>query len=314
MRIAVTGASGFCGSHVVRAAVAHGLDVVGYGRRPGPAGRHVHWDAAVADPDLTGVDAVVHCAAAVADLPPGSAAEAGQFAVNVTGTERLLRAAAGRPVVWVSSASVYDPRIARESVREHHPTEGGHLNAYGRTKAAGERLALAAGAVVLRPRAVYGPGDPHLVPRLLERVRHGRLLLPGGDVRLSLTAVQNLADACLAAAGTGRPGNRPWAPGAYNIADARHYRRDEAVRAVLAAHGVHAGLHHVPAPLARLAARTGRVPGLTPYAVDQLSRSVTLDLARARTQGWRPLWDLDTVLMLDRAAPAAAPPGTAGPA
>ncbi|MGW4897059.1 NAD-dependent epimerase/dehydratase family protein [Kitasatospora sp. NPDC004240] len=294
MRIAVTGAGGFCGSHVARAAAAHGLDVVCLGRRPGPVGRHVSWEATAGDPDLGGADLVVHCAAAVGDPPPGSPAEAEQYAVNVTGTERLLRAAAGRPLVWVSSASVYDPRPRRGRLREDHPTEGGHLNAYGRTKAAGERLALAAGAVVLRPRAVYGPGDPHLVPRLLERVRHGVLLLPGRDVRLSLTAVPNLADACLAA--LGMTGGRAWAPGAYNIADGRSYRRDEVVRTVLAAHGVAARIGRLPAPLARLAARTGRIPGLTPYAVDQLSREVVLDLGRARAQGWRPRWDLEAVL------------------
>ncbi|MGW2543930.1 hypothetical protein ACWC5I_24395, partial [Kitasatospora sp. NPDC001574] len=65
--------------------------------------------------------------------------------------------------------------------------------------------------------------------------------------------------------------------------------------------------HNFPGPL------TEKVEAEQKAATDQLSRSVTLDLARARTQGWRPLWDLDTVLMLDRAAPAAAPPGTAGP-
>ncbi|MGV9265760.1 NAD-dependent epimerase/dehydratase family protein [Kitasatospora sp. NPDC003701] len=302
MRIAVTGAGGFCGSHVARAAAALGLDVLCLGRSPGPVGRHVPWDATTGDPDLTGVDLVVHCAAAVADLPRGSAGEAQQYAVNVTGTERLLRAAAGRPVVQVSSASVYDPRLDRSAVPEQHPTEGGHLNAYGRTKAAGERLALEAGAVVLRPRAVYGPGDPHLAPQLLARVRHGLLLLPGGDVRISLTAVQNLADACLAALGLS---GRAWPPGAYNIADDRPYRRDDAVRRVLAAHGVRARIHHVPVPLARLAARTGRVPGLTPYAVDQLATGITLDLGRARARHWRPRWDLDTVLVPDR--PAAAP-------
>ncbi len=296
MRIAVTGASGFCGSHVVRAAVAAGHDVLCHGRRPGPAGRHVPWDATAGEPDFTGADAIVHCAAAVADLPRGSGAEAAQYAVNVTGTERLLRAAGDRPLVWVSSASVYDPRAGDGPVQEDHPTAAGHLNAYGRTKATGERLALAAGAVVLRPRAVYGPGDPHLVPRLLERVRNGRLLLPGGDVPLSLTAVQNLADACLSAVGAGRTGDRPWTPVAYNIADAHPYRRDEVVRAVLAAHGVTARIHRVPAPLARLAARTGRLPGLTPYAVDQLSRGVVLDLARARSAGWRPHRDLDAFL------------------
>ncbi|WP_406201144.1 NAD(P)-dependent oxidoreductase [Kitasatospora sp. NBC_01560] len=294
MLIAVTGASGFCGSAVARTAAGLGLDVLCLGRSPGPTGRHRYWDATAGEPDLTGVDLVVHCAAAVGDPRPGSPGEAGQYAVNVTGTARLLRAAAGRPVVWVSSASVYDPRLPRTLVTEDHPTAGGHLNAYGRTKAAGERLALAAGAVVLRPRAVYGPGDPHLAPRLLERVRRGLLLLPGPDVLLSLTAVQNLADACLAALGTDAAG-AAWPAGAYNIADALPHRRDAAVRAVLAAHGVRARIGHAPAPLARLAARTGRIPGLTPYAVDQLAHSVVLDTARARATGWHPRQELGSV-------------------
>ena len=60
-------------------------------------------------------------------------------------------------------------------------------------------MGLAAGSVVLRPRAVYGPGDPHLMPRLRRIVRGGRAWLPGPDVPLSLTAVENLASACLAA-------------------------------------------------------------------------------------------------------------------
>ncbi|WP_051966365.1 NAD-dependent epimerase/dehydratase family protein [Kitasatospora mediocidica] len=280
--IAVTGASGFCGGEVARAAAARGAEVLCVGRRPGPVGRHLSWDAATEPPDLGGADLVVHCAAAVGDHPPGSPAEAEQYAVNVAGTARLLAAAAGRPVVWVSSASVYDPRLDRSRVAEEHPSAGGQLNAYGRSKAAGERLALAAGAVVLRPRAVYGTGDPHLLPRVLARVRRGLLLLPGADVSLSLTAVQNLADACLAAAG--------WPPGAYNIADAEPYRRDEVLRRLLAAHGVRARIGHVPLPLVRLARR--RSPELTPYAVDQLASSVVLDTAKARAQGWRPTHDL----------------------
>ncbi|GAA1584625.1 NAD-dependent epimerase/dehydratase family protein [Streptomyces globosus] len=295
LRVAVTGASGFCGGHVARAAAAAGADVVCVGRRPGPVGEHRFWDAARQVPDLAGADLVVHCAAAVGDPAPGSPAEARMRAVNVDGTERLAAAAAGRPVVWVSSASVYDPRRDRTLVREDHP-RAGHLNAYGRTKAAGEAAALAAGAVVLRPRAVYGPGDTTLLPRILSRVRAGTLLLPGPDVLLSLTAVENLAGAALAAAG--------WAPGAYNVADAAPYGRDEAVRRVLRAHGVRARIRHLPLPAARAAARaaealasaTGREPALSRYAVDQLAHPVVLDLARARAQGWTPRHTLDGYL------------------
>ncbi|WP_370416578.1 NAD-dependent epimerase/dehydratase family protein [Streptomyces fradiae] len=285
--IAVTGASGFCGSHVAATAAARGADVLCVGRRPGPVGRHVPWDATREDPDLSGADLVVHCAAAVGDPVPGSPAEAILQAVNVDGTARLLRAAGGRPVVWVSSASVYAPGPGRTRITEDHPVRG-HLNAYGRTKAAGEALALAAGAVVLRPRAVYGPGDPHLVPRLLSRVRRGLLMLPGPSVRLSLTAVENLADACLTAAG--------WPPGAYNIADPVPYERDDAIRTVLRAHDTRARIGHLPLPLARAAAtaaqslarpRPHAEPALTRYAVDQLAHSVVLDVSRAQAQGWR---------------------------
>jgi nucleoside-diphosphate-sugar epimerase len=283
VRVAVTGASGFCGSAVARAAAAAGADVVCLGRRPGPVGRHVPWDAAVSAPDLAGAEVVVHLAAAVGDPRPG-ASERTFRQVNVDGSRRLLDAAGPAPVVYVSSASVYDPRRHRGQVSEDHPI-GGQLSAYGRTKAEGDRIALAAGAVVLRPRAVYGPGDPHLLPRILASVRGGRVLLPGPDVRLSLTAVENLAHACLAAAA--------WPAGAYNIVDAQPYQRDAVIEAVLAAHGVAARIHHVPAPLAMTAARmVRRFTPLSPYAVDQVARSVVLDLAKATAQGYQPRRDL----------------------
>ncbi|WBB81016.1 NAD-dependent epimerase/dehydratase family protein [Micromonospora sp. WMMD882] len=286
LRVAVTGASGFCGAAVARAAATAGADVWCLGRRPGPVGRHVPWDAGRDVPDLTGTDVVIHLAAAVGDPTPGPATERAYRAVNVTGTARLLDAVGERPLVWVSSASVYRPG-GPGLVTEDHPVDG-QLSAYGRTKAAGERLALAAGAVVLRPRAVYGPGDRHLLPRLRQARRGGWLPVPGPDVQLSLTAVENLAAACLAATG--------WPAGAYNVADARPYSRDAVLRAVFVALGEPVRLARVPARLAdaaagvatTLAGLTGRPPLLTRYAVDQLARTVVLDTGRATRQGYRP--------------------------
>lgn len=310
-RIAVTGASGFCGAVVARAAAAAGAEVVSVGRRPGPVGRHVPWDAARDIPDLTGVDAVVHLAAAVGDPAGGVAAEAAYHAVNVAGTVRLLRAAADRPVVWVSSASVYRPGGGPQPIREDHPTDG-QRTVYGRTKAAGERLALAGGAVVLRPRAVYGTGDRHLLPRLLAAVRRGRVPLPGPDVPMSLTAVENLADACLAAL--------DWPAGAYNVADAAPYSRDAVVTGALAALGRPVRPLRVPvsaalgaATVAGAAARLG-VPGtgrLTRYAVEQLAYPTVLDLGRAYACGWRPRRALPEFLA-DLAAGARRPSWEAG--
>jgi nucleoside-diphosphate-sugar epimerase len=281
LRLGVTGATGFCGTAVARLAAAAGHSVVCLGRRPGPVGEHRGWDATGAAPDLSGVDAVVHLAAAVGDPLPGRATEAAFRAVNVDGTARLLDAAGDRPVVWVSSASVYRPGPVPAPVGEDHPCDG-QRTAYGRSKAAGEVLALAAGAVVLRPRAVYGDGDRHLLPRLGRLVHGGRALLPGPDVPMSLTAVENLADACLAAL--------DWPGGAYNIADATPYRRDAVVAAVL---GV--PVRHVPVAVVRaaviaagVARLAGRHPVLTRYAVEQLTDGLVLDIGRARATGWAP--------------------------
>jgi nucleoside-diphosphate-sugar epimerase len=173
----------------------------------------------------------------------------------------------------VSSASVYRPGPYEAPVREDHPMVA-HRTAYGRTKAKGDRIAQAAGAVVLRPRAVYGAGDPHLLPRLRRIVRGGRAWLPGPDVPLSLTAVENLASACLAAI--------DWPAGAYNIADDAVYRRDEVVAAVL---GV--PVRHVPVWVARAVALVAG-PALTRYSIDQVTDGMVLDITKARSRGWWP--------------------------
>jgi nucleoside-diphosphate-sugar epimerase len=120
-------------------------------------------------------------------------------------------------------------------------------------------------------------------------VRRGRIVLPGDDVDLSLTHVDNLATACVAALG--------WAPGPYNVADEVPVRRDETLAAVLrAALARPVTVAHLPLPVAGAAARgldalarlTRREPLLTPYSVDTLAHSFCLDTTRARATGWRP--------------------------
>lgn len=291
MRIAVTGASGFVGGAVCRAATALGWRVHAFGRRRWVDPAHIG-GAAYRARDLTRgvldgrpeVDVVVHCAGSVGDWGPA----AGLFAANVTGTASALASFPGTRFVHVSTASVYDPARPTVAACEDEAPVARYVNAYGASKAVAERLALQRGAVVLRPHAVYGPGDTTLLPRVLASVRAHRLWAIGdGRQRLSLTSVTNLAAACLLAARIGPVGM------AYNVADAEPVTLDHALRALIAARGLRARPVYLPERLVRplaataegifLLARSTRPPRLTRYAVGHLAVERTLDITRART-------------------------------
>jgi nucleoside-diphosphate-sugar epimerase len=282
VRLAVTGATGFVGGAVCRAARAAGWSVLALGRR---AGADRRWDITTGPlPDPPAVDAVVHCAGLASDTAPRRA----HVAANVAGTANVLASFPGARFVHVSTASVYDPRRPTVMATEDEAPAARYPDPYGATKAAAERLVRARrpDAVVLRPHAVYGPGDTTLLPRVLGAVRGGRLLAVGdGTQRVSLTAVANLAAACLLAAGSD-------AAGAFNVADAEPVLLADALAAVLAERGVAARVRFVPLalafPLACVLERGPR-PRLTRYAVRHLARERTLDISAARTAlGYRP--------------------------
>src|SRR5690606_34387342 len=214
MRVAVTGSSGFVGGAVARDLAAHGHEVVAFSRRPprlpdelGDRVSHQAWD--LRDGPLPKedrperVDAVVHCGAAVGD----GGRHARAWVVNVEGTRAVRETFPEARFVHVSSGSVYDPRTPSVAATEDEAPARGYLNAYGSTKAAAERYLAADAAredrgpvVVLRPHAVYGPGDTTLLPRIEAAAVGAWLPLPGGGrVRQHLTHVDTLTLAVRAA-------------------------------------------------------------------------------------------------------------------
>ncbi|MGX5697123.1 NAD-dependent epimerase/dehydratase family protein [Agromyces soli] len=293
MRVAVTGASGFIGGAVATALADDGHEVTGYGRTPAgwrhPACRYAVWDlTGPARPDLAPVDAVVHCAALADDWAPYAEA----LRVNRDGTRAVVRAFPRARIVHLSSSSVYDGFAPSVRVREDAAPATRFLSSYSATKALAEAELDDADAVILRPHAVYGPGDTTLLPRILGAVRRGRLVLPGGGRALhQLTHVDHLVDAV-------RLALAPTAPaGAYNIADASPRPLSTVIDEFLRRRGVEARITGIPTraafalagTLESAARATGRRPRLTRYAVSQLGMERTYDLEAARTRlGYRP--------------------------
>lgn len=293
MRIAVTGASGFIGGAVATALADEDHEVVGFGRRPDgwthPRAAYRVWDldAGPVRGDRE-FEAVVHCAALADDWAPRDVA----LRVNRDGTRTVARTFPDARIVHLSTSSVYDAFVPSVEVQEWQPPVRRFLSTYSESKTLAEFELAGTDAVILRPHAVYGPGDTTLLPRLLAGVRRGRLVLPeGAEVRHSLTRIDNLVQAVRRALDPASP------RGTYNIADARPVQLAAVLREFFDRRGVRAKLVRLPyrsafalAGALEAAARTsGRRPRITRYAVSQLGLERTLDITAARERlGYDP--------------------------
>jgi len=206
-KILVTGATGFVGGAVSRFLVEDGFDVLGTGRRKRPEDFPTR--AGFQSADLSqretvralceGVTGIVHAAAKAGVWGP----EAEYRRANVEVTRNLLDAAksAGvRALVFTSTPSVVFSGKPIRDGDEALPYGTDFPCAYPATKAEAERRVLAAHGedlqtLALRPHLIWGPGDPHLFPRVFERVDAGKLKIVGdGRNRVDLTYIDNVAE------------------------------------------------------------------------------------------------------------------------
>jgi dihydroflavonol-4-reductase len=307
MKVLVTGASGFVGSHVVESLLGEGRAVRAMARDPlrhqALAARGVEVvqgdlnDPGSLERAVNGVDALYHCAAQL-NLPGATVED--YMRTNVGGLRNLVEAIHRRApnlgrFVHVSS-------IAAIGIRNLHvidETEPCKPDlAYGVSKLrADEFLQEQAGrtgfpVVILRPPTVYGPGERFNFLSLCLAIRRRRFLLIGsGANRIDFCWVGNLVQAMTRAAEKGRPGE------VYLVADGEPLPFAETARTIAELVGTPLWPVSLPTALAYLASvplaaagrLTGTPPLLYPKRVRTMSGDMVFDLAKARRElGYEP--------------------------
>jgi len=195
MKLAITGGTGFVGSHLLDVALSEGHRVTALTRREQPPRDGVEWIAGdLQDREglrrlVDGADAIIHVAGTIS-APNAKAFETG----NVTGTLAMLAAATAGGVhrfVHVSSLAAREPR----------------LSLYGGSKARAEELVHSSGLdwAIVRPPAVFGPGDKETL-ELFRMAKLGLMLMPPKG-RVSVIHADDLARLLLALAGPAVPSN-----------------------------------------------------------------------------------------------------------
>ncbi len=292
MKVLVTGGGGFLGSAVCRQLAALGHDVIAFQRRPA---RHLEphgvfsIEGDISDFDAlsaaaTGCDAIIHTAGKA-----GIWGKPDDFRrINVHGTANVIRACWEHDIpflVHTSSPSVVHAGGDIEGADESLPLATEFSAPYPETKAEAERLVIAANdeklkTTALRPHLIWGPGDPHILPRLRDKASGGKLALPAPDKIIDTVFVENAALAHVLAlqelTGTARCAGK-----AYFVTNNEPMPQGEIIGKLLAALGIEVKIRAVPASIAMTAGtlcetawRTFKLKGeppVTRFSVEQLA-------------------------------------------
>lgn len=311
MKILVTGGTGFTGSALVKRLLADGHQVVAldYQEGLGPqelreAGAEVIigsvTDKAVVERCMPGVEVVQHLAAAFREL---NVPESHYDEVNTGGTRNVFEAAVKhgvKKVVYCSTCGVHG-NVDHPPGGEDAPIQPADY--YQQTKYNGEMVAaefFARGmsTTILRPAAIYGPGDPERFFMIYRRVAAGMFPMFGsGQTLYHPLYIDNLVDALVLAQEVGKGEGQ-----AYLIADEHFYPIEELVKRVAKAMGTPVKIPHYPVwPLViaghvceKLCKPLGITPPIFPRRVDwyRQNRAFKIDKAKADL-GYAPKVGID---------------------
>jgi nucleoside-diphosphate-sugar epimerase len=310
MRILVTGGTGFTGTALVQRLLQEGHNVVALDYKEGlqcdalrKRGAEVIigsvTDPAAVERSMRGVEFVFHLAAAFREL---NVPDSFYDEVNVGGTRVVLHAArrAGvRKFLYCSTCGVHG-NVEHPPADEDAPIRPADY--YQRTKYEAEPLVKQEAGdmevVILRPAAIYGPGDPERFFMIFKRVAKGTFPMFGsGRTLYHPLYIDNLVDAFLLCMPQGVGSGRE-----YLIADEKYYAIEDIVQAVARALDVPVRIPHYPVlPVVavghiveKLCKPLGITPPIFPRRVDWYRQNRAFDIGRARRElGYRPRIELE---------------------
>ena len=303
MKALVTGGTGFLGGALARRLHTLSVDVTALGRNP-VAGQRLEEegipflrvdlaDKRAIEAACAGQDIVFHCAAL--SSPWGRYRDF--YVANVTGTEHIIHGCQRHRVsrlVHVSTPSLYFAYHSRLNVCENDPLPAKQVNFYTQTKLLAEQAidrAYYTGlpVITIRPRAIFGPGDTTILPRLITRLQQGRLRLIGDGTNLTdLTYIDNVVDALLLCADSTTLGHK------YNITNGQPVYLWNMIKRLCTELNLTYPQQKIPFRVAfilawgmEIVSRTllsYKEPLLTRYTVSVLAKSATLDIKAARRE------------------------------
>jgi len=317
----VTGGTGFLGRRLVERLLGEGRQVSILGRTPAPEleRRGVRFirasldDATAVRAACAGMESVFHVAAKVGVW--GSYEDF--FRTNVLGTRALVegcRANGVKRLIYTSTPSVVYNARDLAGGDESLPLTTACPSPYPLTKAIAEKEVLAANTssfrtIALRPHLIWGIGDPHLVPRVLQRSRAGRLRIIGSGLnRVDMVHIENAVDAHLLAEqalisshviSDNVAGRRPASGRAFFITNGEPVVLWEWINGLLRALGERVVTRHVSLRVAsavgaacELTWRVASLPGeppMTRFVAAELAKDHWFDITAARRDlGYSP--------------------------